>query len=152
MFGNVQTCILDSTAILNESVITFKLQGEKDINTSCQNKVTETYNGIEWWPSWIHFDFKTKIFFYVCNPMANIEKDGSFIYDDGYGVLKYYKKSKTITLFISEFNWQKTYLVDYDKASKLIRLIEKRNKDKIKFIIHKTSKKDNTLKILNKRQ
>ncbi len=89
---------------------------------------------------------------YVCNPMANIEKDGSFIYDDGYGVLKYYKKSKTITLFISEFNWQKTYLVDYDKASKLIRLIEKRNKDKIKFIIHKASKKDNTLKILNKRQ
>lgn len=149
MFGNLVTCIVDSTAILNEPTIIFKFKGDKEINKECPNKSMETYNYVESWPSWIFFDFKQKDFFYVCNPRPHISKDGTYSYDDGGGTLKYIRKDRTLILLIPEYNWQKTFKVEYDKPNQLIKLKESQNNK----ILKPTSKKiNNQEEILNKKQ
>ncbi len=140
---------MDSTAILNESIIIFKLDAHKEVNIDCPNKSLHTYDEVESWPSWIFFDFKAKDFFYVCNPRPHKSKDGTFSYDDAGGALKYYRKDRTLVLSIPEYNWQKTFKVEYSKRSRFITLTETESKLMIKPNSKKVSDQED---ILNKKQ
>lgn len=126
MFGNIKTCVLDSCAILNESIIVIKLASDKKVNINCEYKDKATFDYVEWWPSWLFFSFKDKEFQYLCNPRMAKDKK-SCLYDDGDGTFSYNRKKRTLTLSIPKYKWKKTFDVIYLKRDNIVELREIKN-------------------------
>lgn len=126
--GTIKTCIIDSTSILNNSIIT--VVNGLDLNTSCPNR--PNFNDLEMsrvWPVHIFFNFKDKEYWYMFSPDAKFEKNElkkvSFSSHDGN--LVYNKKSKTIKMTCLKFNWEKTYIYHFNKKTKTLVLTEMKN-------------------------
>jgi NADH:ubiquinone oxidoreductase subunit len=118
--GTFKTCSLDTMVYLTES--TLKMVDTNDnLNVNCENR-PEYSKVCPSWPGNMHLYFKDKQFIAGYNIREYDKDKKSVVIHIDSGSLKYDKKSKTITLHSTVFNWTKTFKIEYVKGEKALIL------------------------------
>ena len=117
--GTFRTCSLDSMVYLTSNELKLMAQFE-DINRDCPNRpeFSKWYNN---WPGGmiLFFDKKEFVASYNIQPHKNNQ---SVVVSVDYGTMDYERKSKTLTLHSTAFNWTRSFKVTYLDVEKTLTL------------------------------
>lgn len=122
-YGNLVSCVEDSTGIFSAENIFIRLKANREINKHCSSVNLSAYEDGPWWPAWIHFDFKKQVFFFLTNGRIKA-KETKVSWEDYDGYFEYNKRKNLITLIVPEFKWQKSFIVAFDDQTLQLTAID----------------------------
>lgn len=121
--GAILTCITDSTAFFNATVVKLSLKKTEN-NSECNNRPKFSYN-YNLWPSDISLWFDAKRFYLSTNKLYSKNSQDqveTIRIPLRYGKMKYNPKTKKMKLSCAQFKWTQEYAVEYSQKDSLIIL------------------------------